>query len=329
MSLLLHALQRLADRQVPAIVPQAARVSVRPEVAPEPVADATPAAVEVMVEFPSLDVLGDYEPVEYVEASSSYDAHYTEAPELTESVEMPAVAALAVVEELVDEALGTTAQPEAAEVAPAAAEPRKESAPHYFKPIAVSGDVAQVRDVVLRQLAAKETRVIGLAHADRAGEASAVAAELAKAMVGFLPGEVLVVDAKNQGEGWSDKLGCERSPGAEELFLGLSDLETVARPTSWPGLHAVPAGPHWREIQLTRSSDIDHALAACRRSYPLVVLDLGCVDDTHVAPIARRCDATFLVVRLGETPRDQAQTALDRLQYAGVGPLSCILTQAS
>lgn len=198
----------------------------------------------------------------------------------------------------------------------------------YYTPLAVSEAIAAVRDHILAQLVAKPTRVVGLVHVDLAGEESAIVAELARGFVGFAPGEVLAIDARSRGEGWGAKLGCSPSGGADQWLLGIKTLEQVVSPTTWAGLHAVPAGRHRHDIQAVRSAEIEHSLASCREAYHTVLIDLGSVDAMHVVPVARRCDATFLIVRLGETPRQHARTALARLQYAGVNALGCILTTA-
>lgn len=197
-----------------------------------------------------------------------------------------------------------------------------------FSPLEVSDAIRQVRDRILDQLREREVRVIALARAGRAGEDSAVAVELAQAFVGFSPGEVLVVDAGSHGAGWDVKLGCGHGAGTEEALLGLESLPSVARPTTWPGLRAIPAGSRRHDVQFARSDDIERFLSQCRAHYGTVVIDLGHVDATHVVPVARRCDAAYLVVRLGETERARARAALDQLQDAGVQTLGCILASA-
>ncbi len=198
----------------------------------------------------------------------------------------------------------------------------------HYPALRASEAICHVRDQIAAQLVAKQAKLVALAHVDREGNDSAIVAELGRAFVGFVPGEVLLVDAKTQGSGWGGQLGCERGAGAEELFLGMKPLGEVVRPTTWAGLKAVPAGSHRHDIQLARSAEIEQVLLRCRESYGLVLLDLGFLDAAHVVPIARRCDATYLVVRLGETERQHARTALARLQYAGVPALGCLLSAA-
>ncbi len=65
-----------------------------------------------------------------------------------------------------------------------------------------------------------------------------------------------------------------------------------------------------------------------REHYPQVLLSVGSIESRTAIPLARQCDAAYLVVDLGRTGRQAALEALARLELGGVRVLGCVLTGA-
>jgi Mrp family chromosome partitioning ATPase len=137
----------------------------------------------------------------------------------------------------------------------------------------------------------------------------ALAPELAKRMAGG----VLVVDADHRAPNLTTRLGMPVSEAAERSAIYATNL---------PRLSVLPACPNWQ------SSNRDQFwIDELRQGWPLVVIDAASLAHTQVAPMARCCDGTYLVVRLGYTPRRAVAEAARVIRGCGGRLLGCVVVE--
>jgi Mrp family chromosome partitioning ATPase len=63
--------------------------------------------------------------------------------------------------------------------------------------------------------------------------------------------------------------------------------------------------------------------------FPLVLFDGGQSNGPLLLPLARACDATYFVIRLGTTDAKEAQLALKNYRSAGARVMGCVAVMAN
>lgn len=117
------------------------------------------------------------------------------------------------------------------------------------------------------------------------------------------------------------------APGLSDVLCGTASSAEAIHPTSIPGLSVLPAGRiDPRSAENRRSTTIAITLRQLSTEYDLVVLDtapvLAFADASLLAALA---DGVLLVVRAGETDREEARRAVHQLAAVGANVLGAIL----
>lgn len=135
------------------------------------------------------------------------------------------------------------------------------------------------------------------------------------------PRQHLIFDTSNSW-GLSDILQ-ERTPLAD------IPLEAIARPLDVSGLYLLPAGPACANVSSLLYSDrVAELLQRVRREFDTILIDTPpvlMVADARV--MGRVADAAILVIRAGQTTRDVAFQAKQRLVDDGIAVLGSILNR--
>ncbi len=144
----------------------------------------------------------------------------------------------------------------------------------------------------------------------------------------------VVVDADMRRPRLHAALGLSNSAvGLANVLTGHAELDDAVQPiTHRPGLSAVTSGPTPdAPAALVRSPELGSALAKLGDSYEFVVVDSPPVipvsDAQAIAAVA--IDEVILVVRAGQSTRDDVAEAIARLDRAGQCPVGIVLTDVN
>lgn len=166
-----------------------------------------------------------------------------------------------------------------------------------------------------------------LVTSPEAGEGkSTVAANLARVLA-MEDQRVLLFDAELRWPCMKGLLGDPRGRGLEELLRGEVDLQEAVQRSRIPGVDVLGADTGLlRAPEMAGSLRFQAALRAARGLYDFVVIDsapVTLVSDT--ALVARRSDATVLVVRQGQSSRGAALSARKRLLEMGAPLMGAVV----
>ncbi|MGA2713502.1 MAG: polysaccharide biosynthesis tyrosine autokinase [Bryobacteraceae bacterium] len=187
--------------------------------------------------------------------------------------------------------------------------------------------------ILLSDSAEDRPKVIVMTAAGRqAGKSSSVSnLALALAEIGQ---KVLVIDADLRRPKQHLIFDTSNSWGLTDILqerMPLKDcpLEVIARSLESPGLYLLPSGPSCANVSsLLYSNRLSELLQRVRREFDTVLIDTPpvlMVADARV--VGRLADASILVIRAGETTRDMAFQAKQRLVDDGIVVLGTILNQ--
>jgi Mrp family chromosome partitioning ATPase len=103
----------------------------------------------------------------------------------------------------------------------------------------------------------------------------------------------------------------------------------LLRPTAFEFLSVLPFGQARLADPAAAANRFAAILQSLEESHRLVLIDGGRSSELAAATLARLADATYFVIRLGETEAAQAQAALRDFRAAGARVLGCIATSSS
>ncbi|UCE58151.1 MAG: AAA family ATPase [Phycisphaerales bacterium] len=130
---------------------------------------------------------------------------------------------------------------------------------------------------------------------------------------------VLLVDADNNGQGASYRLGMLEQPGLKELLEGERSALDVIRAADPPLLHVLPAGRRYASFSdLLARRQAQATLRSVFAEYDEIIVDSGPVlAGSSTVILATLVDEVVLVLRAGRSKTNEAQAAQQHL--AGVG----------
>jgi receptor protein-tyrosine kinase len=119
----------------------------------------------------------------------------------------------------------------------------------------------------------------------------------------------------------------KREPGMVQLLSGSQAIEDVVQPSTVEGLQLICAGSETHNpAELLMSMRFAEVIAEARRSYDTVIVDsppILMVTDSAIA--GTQVDGIMLVVRVGQTRRQNAQRALECLKELGTPILGTVI----
>jgi Mrp family chromosome partitioning ATPase len=140
------------------------------------------------------------------------------------------------------------------------------------------------------------------------------------------PGEVVLVDGNTTDRTLSRRLGLAGRHGLIEKLRHRAPTAELLVQTPLAGVCALPAGsgvsPHGPSVTDAWAS----LLGELRERFAWVLVDAGSVDGPLAEPLARTCDAAYLLVRLGETDSRTARMKARRLIDWDACLFGCVVT---
>jgi len=170
------------------------------------------------------------------------------------------------------------------------------------------------------------SKVIMVTSAEAGEGKSTIAANLARVLA-TQERRVLLLDAELRRPSLKALLADPRGMGLEELLRGEALLQEAAQPSRISGVDVLGADEELLgAADMASSPRFRLALKAARERYDFIVIDsapLNLISESVL--IARRADATVLVVRLGVTSRTTAHAAQKRLADMKVKVLGAVV----
>jgi polysaccharide biosynthesis transport protein len=185
--------------------------------------------------------------------------------------------------------------------------------------------------LVSQSASAGGRRVILVTSAGRGEGKSSVVSNLGLALA-EINQKVLLVDADMRKPRMHEIFNISNSWGLSNLLrekipLKGSPLQALARPTSIENLYVLPSGPGTASIaNLLYSGRLAELMGALRDEFDVILVDtppISYVFDARV--LGRVTDGAILVIRAGQTTRDAALTAKQRLIDDHITVLGTIL----
>ena len=139
---------------------------------------------------------------------------------------------------------------------------------------------------------------------------------------------IVVVDADAAHRSLTCQLDFPDGKGLAELVQNDRNPAVLLRPTVFDMLSVLPFGQARLTDPGSGANRLAAILQALETDHRLVLIDGGRSSELAAATLARLADATYFVVRLGETEAAQAQSALRDFRAAGARVLGCIATSS-
>jgi len=181
-------------------------------------------------------------------------------------------------------------------------------------------------DNILSRLPADDGAVLLFTSPDDDRQDPGTLVALAAVLSDRLPGEVLVVDCDFRRGRLADHFGVHPDQGLADVLRGEASWQDVVFRTGTDGLSVLPgANSSAPDGRPPERLDPVPLLDELRRHYRLVLLDGASPAHAQTAAVARWCDGTYLVIRLGRTPRRGARQAIRDIQQGGGRVLGSVL----
>lgn len=181
-------------------------------------------------------------------------------------------------------------------------------------------------EVVTRLEKAPGAKVVCVLSALQSEGKSTVTANLAKVLA--MDGRrVLVFDADLRRPSQRKLIGHEDGPGLEDVLRGSVPVEKAVQRSRMEGVDVLGARTGSSgAAELAGTPRLEETLAWARSAYDIVLVDSAPVNQVSESPlIARRADATFLVIREGRTGRGALTAAHRRLKGLSVKLAGAVL----
>ena len=160
---------------------------------------------------------------------------------------------------------------------------------------------------------------IGVTSPRPADGKSTVAIGLATSLAEDHGCEVMLVDADFHSHSIEWEYGLEGQAGLIEVFEGQATVDDVTHHIPGSTLRVMVAGmAHVDPARSARSEQARQQVENMKASNRYVVFDLPATLETTAPVVAGLCDAVIVVVRAGETTREQVERALRRLDGTNV-----------
>lgn len=143
--------------------------------------------------------------------------------------------------------------------------------------------------------------------------------------------KTLIIDADLRRPNISKLLGQKASPGLSNVLVGLTNAEGVINSTEYPNLDAVFSGdipPNPTELLI--SEKMNETIEKLALKYDYIFIDCPPVNVvTDASIISKYVSGVILVVRQGDTTKDDVLEAKKQLDFSGAKLIGTILNDAS
>jgi capsular exopolysaccharide synthesis family protein len=176
----------------------------------------------------------------------------------------------------------------------------------------------------------RPARTVMVTSPDAGEGKTTLATNLAIALAQLGTGDVLLIDANMRHPELHRLLDVPRGPGLSAFLAGSAELPEVLRATDITNLYVIPAGrlPD-NPAELLASHRLRQALEALSEQFVHVIFDTsplaGISDALNLAP---RLDGVVLVLRHGQSDREMAHEAVQRLLQVRAKVLGVVVNGA-
>jgi Mrp family chromosome partitioning ATPase len=139
---------------------------------------------------------------------------------------------------------------------------------------------------------------------------------------------ILVVDADAAHRTLTCQLDLPDARGLVEAVESDAAAHSLTQSTTLNGVSILPFGKARFRDLAESANRLAAALQSLESEYRLVLIDGGRTSELTAATLARLCDATYFVIRLGETEAALAQATVRDFRAAGARVLGCIATSS-
>ena len=188
-----------------------------------------------------------------------------------------------------------------------------------------SDPYAATAQQILRQLPAGRSQVLLFTSpADGQGKTMTLA-RLAPLLAQGMEGNVLVVDANFRNPDMARWLAVAPAWRLPDVLAGAADWATAVQTTAHPRVSLLPGGSDAQGRGAGRNvQGMSHLLRDLAGHYDLVVVDASSLAHRGTVQLAAVCDATYLVVRVGEGSPRMLREAAQVVQDNGGRLLGCV-----
>lgn len=156
--------------------------------------------------------------------------------------------------------------------------------------------------------------------------AADVAGLLACEFTGRFGGRTLLVDADGEQKVLTQRFAAVGQPALAEILLNDLPLRRAISQSLVPQLEILPYGDSSPTRRTLEPERVRVLLQGLKRTYSYVIVSGGSCQDAVTKCLARYCDATYMVLQLGKTERQQALATVDFLTCAGARLLGSVAT---
>jgi len=192
------------------------------------------------------------------------------------------------------------------------------------------GDLGPYREMaenVLGELRAGHSAALMFTSPGDGEGKTRVLVSLAAVLAGRGAGEVLAVDANFRRPELARRFAARVDRGLVDVLAHQAGWQEVILQTGVKHLSILPGGRFPTDDgRPPERLELAGVLDELRCHYRLVLLDAASLAHSEVAPMARWCEGTYLVVRLGQTPRRAVRQAIRVVEACGGRVLGCVLT---
>ncbi len=182
---------------------------------------------------------------------------------------------------------------------------------------------------ILRQLPRGRSQVLLFTSpADGQGKTMTLA-RLAPRLAQGMEGNLLVVDANFRNPDMACRLAVAPTWRLPEVLASAADWAAAVQTTAHERVSLLPGGTDSQDRGSGRNvQGMSHLLRDLARHYDLVVVDASSLAHRGTVQLAAVCDATYLVVRLGEGSPRMLREAAQVVQSNGGRLLGCVAIDA-
>jgi tyrosine-protein kinase Etk/Wzc len=141
-------------------------------------------------------------------------------------------------------------------------------------------------------------------------------------------GRVLLVDGDLRDQRLTKAWRHTATPGLAAVLDDDRSADVPVVPTTLSKLDFLPSGQPRRSVRRDDANLLGDTLRKFAVDYDTVLIDGGCLPALPTEMLAEVCDATCLVVQLGQTDTDDAKAVVRQIRELGGRVLGCIATNA-
>ena len=209
---------------------------------------------------------------------------------------------------------------------PLAVDERPRSVVTIERPIDEPGDEAyrSIARSIRKAFSGPAPVSIALANLSGTVDVAAIAAGLARALVGLSDQQVLLITARVSPMARAASAVYESRHGLTDIVAGRLAWQEAVCTTIVDGLHILSPGlSAWPAIDERRVWE--PLCAELKQRFRFLVFDLGMAEEAAGSGLAASCDGVYLIAELGQTDRFRAQQAAQQMRASGSALRGCIL----